>query len=130
LHTYQLDIYDQSDNEPEQDYQQGAYGQSVRINSGCNGVSGPYAISTNQTLLTGSFPSTMVSCNESIDEMESHIRRMMLYNDSQLTLMHSESYPVSGSVNEFKEQKPSYLLTQKLETGETLVWQNEAKKKT
>lgn len=126
--TYQLDIYDQSDNEPEQDYQQGAYGQSVRVSGGCNGIGGPYALSTSQTLLTGGFPSTMVSCDDTIDDVETRFRRMMLYSASQLTLGHLENYPLSGSVNELNEQKPSYLLTQKLESGETLIWKNEPKK--
>lgn len=126
--TYQLDSYNESDYEPEQGYQQGAYGQSVRVSGGCNGIGGSYALSINQTLLTGGFPSTMVSCDDNIDDVETRFRRMMLYSASQLTLVHSENYPLSGSINELNEQKPSYLLTQKLKTGEALVWQNEEKK--
>lgn len=120
--TYQLDTYDQSENEPEQDYQQGAYGQSVSVRVGCNGVSGPYAISTNQTLLTGSFPSTMVSCGDAMDKIETHIRRLMLYNDSQLTLTTLDKKGISNPSN---KPESSYILTQKSASGETLVWQSE-----
>lgn len=124
--TYQLDTYDQSENEPEQDYQQGAYGQSVSVSVGCNGVSGPYAISTNQTLLTGSFPSTMVSCGDAMEKIETHIRRLMLYSDSQLTLTTLDKKGISTPSD---KPKFSYILTQKSASGETLVWQSEDKRK-
>ena len=120
--NYRLDAHNYSNP------QQSGFSQVIGLSVGCNGASGSYALSTNQTLLIGGNPSTMVGCGDDIDDIESSISRLMLYSSSHLTLTRSDNDQLSGSINELKEQKPSYLLTQKLKTGETLVWQNEEKK--
>lgn len=122
--SYRLDSYEKHDLEEQYNFQPGVYGQSLGVSVGCNGVSGPYALSVNQTLITGSFPSTMVSCGKVIDDIESQMARLMLYSTSQLTLTHADNAPTATT----DESKPNYLLTQKLDTGETLIWKNEVKK--
>ena len=121
---YRLDSYEKHDFEEQYEFQPGVYGQSFVVSVGCNGVGGPYALSVNQTLIAGSFPSTMVSCGKAIDDIESQMARMMLYSTSQLTLMHADNAPTATT----DESKPNYLLTQKLVSGETLIWKNEANK--
>ena len=105
--------------------QQSSFSQGIGFSVGCNGAGGSYALSTNQTLLIGGNPSTMVGCGDDIDDIESSLSRLMLYSSSQLTLINLDTQRVS---NPSDNSESSYLLTQKLESGETLVWQNEVKK--
>lgn len=91
---------------------------------GCNGVSGTYALAVNQTLLIGSNPQTMIGCGDLLNKIESNFSRTMLNSISQLTLNVQENKPTSKNLT---QALPNYLLTQKLETGETLVWKNEKK---
>ena len=102
--------------------QQSSFSQGVGFSVGCNGAGGSYALSTNQTLLIGGNPSTMVGCGDDIDDIESSLSRLMLYSSSQLTLNNLDKQRISNP------SESSYLLTQKLESGETLIWQNEVKK--
>ncbi len=117
--NYRLDSHNYSNP------QQSGFSQVIGFSVGCNGASGSYALSTNQTLLIGGNPSTMVGCGDDIDDIESSISRLMLYSSSHLTLIRSDNNQLSDSIN---EHKSSYLLTQKLESGETLTWKNEPKK--
>jgi len=109
--SFNLDDYEGDDNDQKNGWVSGIYGQSFGISTGCNGIGGPYALSTNQTLLMDGFPSTMISCGDAIDDMESRMRRMV--GRSQLTLTYADSAAA-----------PNYVLTQQVRTGETLVWQN------
>ncbi|WP_351190202.1 hypothetical protein, partial [Shewanella sp. TB4-MNA-CIBAN-0142] len=59
--------------------QQSSFSQGVGFSVGCNGAGGSYALSTNQTLLIGGNPSTMVGCGDDIDDIESSLSRLMLY---------------------------------------------------
>ena len=99
--------------------------QGVSFLTGCNGVGGSYSLSTNHTLLIGASPSTLMGCGELVNGIEDYLDRIMHNSTSHLTLTHTDNNPIVNSVNEIKS---SYLLTQKLETGETLVWKNEPKK--
>ncbi|GAA0310593.1 META domain-containing protein [Psychrobacter aestuarii] len=115
--SFNLDGYEGDDNDQKNGWESGIYGQSFGISTGCNGIGGPYALSTNQTLLMGGFPSTMMSCSDAIDDMESRMRRMV--GRSQLTLTYADSTGTAA---------PNYVLTQQVGTGETLLWQNIPKK--
>ncbi len=99
--------------------------QYAFFSSSCNGIGGPYILMKDYTLLIGGNPSTMVGCGDDIDDIESSLSRLMLYSSSQLTLINLDTQRVS---NPSDNSESSYLLTQKLESGETLVWQNEVKK--
>ncbi|WP_084606107.1 META domain-containing protein [Psychrobacter aquaticus] len=102
-----------------------AHNQGVGFLTGCNGVGGSYALSTNHTLLIGASPSTLMGCGELVNGIENYLDRIMHNSTSQLTLTHPDNNPIADSVN---ETKPSYLFTQKLDSGERLIWKNEAKK--
>lgn len=101
--------------------QQSNFSQGIGFSVGCNGVGGSYALSANQTLLIGGNPSTMVGCGDDIDDIESSLSRLMLYSSSQLTLINIDKQRVSHPSD---NSESSYLLTQKLESGETLIWKN------
>jgi hypothetical protein len=101
--------------------QQSSFSQGIGFSVGCNGAGRSYALSTNQTLLIGGNPSTMVGCG---DDIESSLSRLMLYSSSQLTLNNLDKQRISNPSNNSDNSESSYILTQKLESGETLVWQN------
>ncbi|MGM8937750.1 META domain-containing protein [Psychrobacter glaciei] len=122
--SYRLNNYSGDESDKQNGFQSGIYGQSFGVSVGCNGISGPYALSINQSLLTGSFPSTMMSCGDALDDVESRLRRMMTYSTSRLILTHADNKAKTTT----EQAEPNYLLTQTLDSGETLVWQNEAKK--
>lgn len=94
----------------------------VGFSSDCNGVGGSYILTPDNKLLIGSSPQTMMGCSPKREAAEDKIRELEQLSKSQLTLQRlANANPDSSSL-------PYYLLTQKLETGETLVWQNEVKK--
>lgn len=117
--SFDIDSYNHSD------YQQGAFSQSVGFFTGCNGVGGSYALSTNQTLLIGASPSTLMGCGDLINGVEDYLDRIMHNSSSQLTLTHPDITSIS---NISSVPIPGYLLTQELDSGETLIWKNEIKK--
>lgn len=112
--SFDIDLYDHSD------YQQGAFSQSVGFFTGCNGVGGSYALSTDQTLLIGASPSTLMGCGDLINGVEDYLDRIMHNSTSQL---HLSLQPLDQEKTDF----PLYNLLQTMESGETLVWQNEEK---
>lgn len=86
---------------------------------GCNGAGGPYAITNNHRLLIGGAPSTMMSCGEQIDKIESDFRKLVSYSQSQLLL--------NKTASNNDNAEPRYKLIQKMDSGETLIWQSETK---
>jgi heat shock protein HslJ len=122
--SYSLNNYSGDESDKQNGFQSGIYGQSFGVSVGCNGVGGPYALSVNQSLLTGGFPSTMMSCGDAVDDIELQLRRMMTYSTSRLILTNVDNKVKTTT----EHSETSYLLTQTLDSGETLVWQNEAKK--
>ncbi|MEN6669144.1 hypothetical protein AAJP47_02090 [Psychrobacter sp. B38] len=90
--------------------------------SDCNGVGGPYILTSDNILMIGSAPQTMMGCEPKREAAEDKIRSLEQLSKSQLSLKQLPSTSVDDS------NLPYYLLTQKLESGETLVWQNEAKR--
>ncbi|MBP3945388.1 META domain-containing protein [Psychrobacter sp. K31L] len=122
--SYSLNNYSGDESDKQNGFQSGIYGQSFGVSVGCNGISGPYALSINQSLLTGSFPSTMMSCGDALDDVESRLRRMMTHSKSRLILTHADNKAKTTT----EQSEPNYLLTQTLDSGETLVWQSEVKK--
>ena len=94
----------------------------VGFSSDCNGVGGSYILTPDNKLLIGSSPQTMMGCSPKREAAEDKIRELEQLSKSQLILQRlANTNPDSSSL-------PYYLLTQKLETGETLIWQNEVKK--
>jgi len=122
--SYGLDNYGGDESDEQNGFESGIYGQSFGISIGCNGISGPYALSINQSLLTGSFPSTMMSCGDALDDVESRLRRMMTHSKSRLILTHADNKAKTTT----EQSEPNYLLTQTLDSGETLIWKSKAKK--
>lgn len=97
--------------------------RSASFSSGCNGVSGGYALTVGQTLLIGSAPQTMLGCGPKLEAAENKIRALELSSSSQLALTLSKNTKLDDAAH------PHYLLMQKLNSGETLIWQNEEKGK-
>ncbi|MCH1781627.1 META domain-containing protein [Psychrobacter glaciei] len=122
--SYGLDDYGGDEGDEQNGFESGIYGQSFGISIGCNGISGPYALSINQSLLTGSFPSTMMSCGDALDDVESRLRRMMTHSKSRLILAHADNKAKTTT----EQSESNYLLTQTLDSGETLIWKSKAKK--
>ncbi len=103
-------------------FQTNLHRRSASFYSGCNGVGGAYALSINQTLLIGSGPQTMIGCGDLINSVESKVSRTLSSTASQLTLDATKN---TSNADSPSQAIPNYLLTQKLEDGKTLVWQNE-----
>ncbi len=121
--SYSLNNYNGDESDKQNGFQSGIYGQSFGVSVGCNGVGGPYALSVNQSLLTGGFPSTMMSCGDTVDDIELRLRRMMAYSTSRLILTHADNKTKTTT----EHSESSYLLTQALDSGETLIWKNISK---
>lgn len=94
----------------------------VGFSSDCNGVGGSYILTPDNKLLIGSSPQTMMGCSPKREAAEDKIRELEQLSKSQLILQRLANTNLDSS------SLPYYLLTQKLETGETLIWQNEVKK--
>lgn len=93
------------------------------FDSGCNGTGGDYILTPNHELLIGSAPQTLMGCSPKREAAEGKIRALEQSSKSQLTLSKT------ASTTNNSEDKPTYQLTQKLESGETLIWQNAEKPK-
>ena len=94
----------------------------VGFSSDCNGVGGSYILTPDNKLLIGSSPQTMMGCSPKREAAEDKIRELEQLSKSQLTLQRLPNTNLDSS------SLPYYLLTQKLDTGETLIWKNEVKK--
>ena len=94
----------------------------IGFSSDCNGVGGSYILTPDNKLVIGSSPQTMMGCSPKREAAEDKIRELEQLSKSQLTLQRLPNTNLDSS------SLPYYLLTQKLDTGETLVWQNETKK--
>ena len=94
----------------------------VGFSSDCNGVGGSYILTPDNKLLIGSSPQTMMGCSPKREAAEDKIRELEQLSKSQLILQRLANTNLDSS------SLPYYLLTQKLDTGETLIWKNEVKK--
>ena len=94
----------------------------VGFSSDCNGVGGSYILTPDNKLLIGSSPQTMMGCSPKREAAKDKIRELEQLSKSQLILQRLANTNLDSS------SLPYYLLTQKLETGETLIWKNEVKK--
>ena len=99
--------------------------QHVGFSSDCNGVGGPYILTPDHILLIGSGNQTMMGCGPKREAAENKIRALEQLSKSQLSLQQLDSVNVDNT-NLDNSDLPYYLLTQKLETGETLIWKNTA----
>ena len=95
------------------------------FSTGCNGVGGAYIL-TNNILLIGTAPQTMIGCGSKREAAEDKLKALELLSRSQLTLEHYSNND-ANSFNKKVLDTPNYLLTQKLDSGETLVWRSEDK---
>lgn len=96
--------------------------QYVSFYSQCNyGVGGPYALLKDNTLLIGRGSQTVMSCGLNGNRIETTLSKMMTRSKSKLTL----SLQPARLASEKQADFTYYNLVQTMETGETLVWQNE-----
>ena len=93
--------------------------QNVHFDSSCNGVSGKYIVTHDQTLIVGQYPSTDMGCGLKGDRIESKLEQLMYRSNSKLRLS------LQKVALETEQDFPRYNLLQTMQTGETLVWQNE-----
>ncbi|WP_296243502.1 MULTISPECIES: META domain-containing protein [unclassified Psychrobacter] len=91
----------------------------VGFGSDCNGVGGPYILTPDNMLLIGSGPQTMMGCGPKREAAEDKIRELEQLSKSQLTLEQLSNANIDNP------SLPYYLLTQKLDTGETVIWKNQ-----
>ncbi len=96
----------------------------VSFNSGCNGSGAPYFLLDDNTLKVGMIISTMMGCGETGNRIETTIFNLMRDSSSQLSLSLQSSEEISTS-SKNQTDMPSYNLLQTMESGETLVWQNQ-----
>ena len=94
----------------------------VGFGSECNGVGGPYILTANNILLIGSGAQSMMGCGPKREAAEDKIHELEQLSKSQLTLAQLPNTNVDDP------SLPYYLLTQKLDSGETLIWKNTTKK--
>ena len=94
----------------------------VGFGSDCNGVGGPYILTADNILLIGSGAQSMMGCGPKREAAEDKIRELEQLSKSQLTLKELSNTNIDDP------SLPYYLLTQKLDTGETLIWKNTTKK--
>jgi len=92
----------------------------VGFSSNCNGVGGPYTLNTDHSLIVGSGPQTLMGCGPKREAAEDKIRALEQLSRSQLTLTQLSNSNIDDT------SLPYYLLTQKMATGETLIWKNSA----
>ncbi|WP_201535535.1 META domain-containing protein [Psychrobacter ciconiae] len=95
--------------------------QTISFSANCNGTGAPYILTQDYQLRIGLATQTMKSCGSTGDRIESHLYKLLSQSSSQLKLT---LQPQSSTA---KADFPRYLLTQKMESGETLVWESEAR---
>ena len=103
----------------------------VAFNSGCNGSSAPYFLLRDNTLKVSNILSSAMNCGETGNHIETALFDLMRNSNSQLTLSLQPSPSLSLSLSTSSKNQtdfPRYNLLQTMASGETLVWQNEAKK--
>ena len=91
----------------------------VGFGTDCNGVGGPYVLTSDHILLIGSGAQTMMGCTPNREAAEDKIREVEQTSRSQLSL---EKHTVSDKKS---VDTAYYLLTQQLDAGETLIWKSE-----
>ena len=101
--------------------------QYASFSSGCNGSRAPYFLLNDNTFKVGTIISTVMSCGETSNRIEYALFDLMRDSSSHLTLSLQLSQPILPTVDN-QTDMPRYDLLQTMATGETLVWQNEAKK--
>ena len=89
------------------------------FSSDCNGVGGPYILTPDNQLLIGAGLQSMMGCGPKREAAEDKIRELEQLSKSQLTLQQLSNTNIDDP------SLPYYLLTQKLDTGETLIWKNQ-----
>ena len=97
--------------------------QYASFNSGCNGSRAPYFLLNDNTFKVGIIISTVMGCGETGNRIETALFKLMQDSSSKLTL----SLQLKKTEAEAEADFPRYNLLQTMETGETLVWQNEIK---
>ena len=98
--------------------------QYVFFSSYCNNSRMPYFLLNDNTFKVSTIISTMMGCGETGNRIETALFGLMQNSSSQLTLSMQPSQPVSIS-SASQTDMPRYNLLQTMDTGETLVWQNE-----
>ena len=98
--------------------------QYASFSSGCNGSRAPYFLLNDNSFKVGIIISTVMGCGETGNRIETALFKLMQDSSSKLTLSLQPSDTISSS-SKNQTDFPKYNLLQTIETGETLVWQNE-----
>ena len=101
--------------------------QYAFFSSSCNGIGGPYILMKDYTLLVGSGPQTLMGCGVTGNRIEGELAKLISNSQSTLSLSLQPSQSISPTADDQTDMS-RYNLLQTMETGETLVWQNEVKK--
>ena len=100
--------------------------QYAFFSSSCNGIGGPYILMKDYTLLVGSGPQTLMGCGVTGNRIEGELAKLISNSQSTLSLSLQPSQSISPTADD-QTDMPRYNLLQTIETGKTLVWQNEVK---
>ncbi|HCI77149.1 MULTISPECIES: hypothetical protein [unclassified Psychrobacter] len=100
--------------------------QYAFFSSSCNGIGGPYILMKDYTLLVGSGPQTLMGCGVTGNRIEGELAKLISNSQSTLSLSLQPSQSISPTADDQTDMS-RYNLLQTMETGETLVWQNEVK---
>ncbi|WP_352338521.1 hypothetical protein [Psychrobacter sp. 16-MNA-CIBAN-0192] len=98
------------------------------FSSGCNGSRAPYFLLSDNSFKVGIIVSTVMGCGETGNRIETALFKLMQDSSSNLTL-NLQAKKLESKKLESKNQTefPRYNLLQTMESGETLIWQNEEK---
>lgn len=97
--------------------------QTVHFSSECNGSGASYTLLADNTFQVDSIVSTDMGCSETGNRIENALFTLMNGSSSKLTLtlQPADNLKTLNSQNQY----PRYHLLQTMESGETLLWQNE-----
>ncbi len=97
--------------------------QTVHFSSECNGSGATYTLLEDNSFKVDSIVSTDMGCGETGNRIENALFGLMNGSSSKLTLtlQPADSFKTPNPQDHY----PRYNLLQTMDTGETLVWQNE-----
>ena len=99
--------------------------QTIHFSSNCNGSGASYTLSKDNTLRVADIVSTDMGCTQTGNRIENTLFALMQDSSSKLTLS-LQPLKSLATLNP-QNSSPRYHLLQTMESGETLLWQNQEK---
>jgi len=99
--------------------------QTVHFSANCNGSGATYTLLEDNTFSIDSIVSTDMGCTQTGNRIENALFALMQDSSSKLTLRLQSSDKSKNLTDQ--NRYPHYNLLQTMESGETLIWQNQEK---